>query len=112
MGKSQLTDYIHYGELFEVYGQMLSIDRQEIMVDYFQYNMTLVEIAQEKNISRQAVLDSINKSCSKLDDFERKIKLLEKKIALQNSLNQIKTLAQKNQNEQIISKVDNILKEL
>ena len=75
MAKIALQDFIKYGKLFDVYGKLLSADRQRIMSAYFEYNMTLAEIAKEKNISRQAVLDAIDKACQKLDEYEVALKL-------------------------------------
>ena len=105
MSKTKLQDFVKYGELFDVYGKLLNDDRQEIMKDYFQFNMTLAEISQERCVSRQAVLDSISKSCNKLDEFEEKLGFLKLKIALL----EIKNLSDK---DVILKKIENILKEI
>ena len=70
MAKIELGDFVKFGRLFEIYGKLLSDDRQKIMTDYFVFNMTLVEIAEQRNISRQAVLDAVRKSCEKLTYYE------------------------------------------
>ncbi len=112
MSKIQLQDFVRYGRLFEIYGGLLSEDRQKIMTSYFEYNMTLVEIAEERNITRQAVLDAIDKSCEKLDNFESQLKLNENKQKLVLKLQEIKNLADKNLQVEISEKVDNILRKL
>lgn len=106
MAKIELTDFVRYGELFETYGKLLSEDRQVIMKQYFDYNMTLAEIAKERRVTRQAILDSITKSCQKLDDYEKSLHLLEKKKNLKNSLNELRNLKSLNE---INKKVEEIL---
>ncbi len=110
MSKNQLESFVEYGRLFEIYGKLLSEERQTIMTNYFQYNMTLAEIADERKISRQAVLDSINKSCEKLKKIETSLQILKQKQNLAKSLQELEVLA-KNHPE-IIEKVEKILKEL
>lgn len=112
MSKIQLQDFVKYGRLFEIYGSLLSEDRQKIMTSYFEYNMTLVEIAEERNVTRQAVLDAIDKSCEKLDKFEDALHVNETKQNLVLNLQEIKTLADKNSQKEISEKVDNILRKL
>ena len=77
MAKIELQDFVKYGKLFEVYKNLLSTDRQNTMRDYFEFNMTLAEIAKDKGVSRQAVLDTIEKSCQKLDEFENALHYVE-----------------------------------
>ncbi len=110
MSKIQLERFVEYGRLFEIYGKLLSEDRQEIMTDYFQFNMTLAEIADERKISRQAVLDSVNKSCEKLSVFENSLQILKRKQDLTNSLQELEILAENH--PEIKAKVEKILKEL
>lgn len=112
MSKIQLQDFVKYGRLFEIYGSLLSEDRQKIMTAYFEYNMTLVEIAEERKVTRQAVLDAIDKSCEKLDKFENALHMNETKQNLVLNLQEIKTLADKNSQKEISEKVDNILRKL
>lgn len=109
MSKIQLQDFVKYGKLFAIYGKLLSEDRQNIMTSYFEFNMTLVEIAEEKNISRQAVLDAIAKSCKKLDEFEAKLQIDKQKQMLSEELQQLKKLAN---DKKIEEKVDNILRKM
>lgn len=107
MAKIELQDFVKYGQLFQFYGNLLSDDRQKIMSDYFEFNMTLAEIGRDKNISRQAVLDAIEKSCQKLDEFEEKLNLLARKNQFVEQLNTLKSQACELQ-----KKVDDILRKI
>ena len=107
MPKIELQDFVYYGQLFEIYKELLNLERQKIMESYFEFNMTLVEIADERKITRQAVLDSIDKSCEKLVEYENKLGLLKKKEKLTKLLDE---LAEKAPN--LKDKLENIKKEI
>ena len=112
MAKLDLGDFVKYGKLFEAYGLLLSSDRQSVMSMYFDYNMTLAEIAKEKGVSRQAVLDTIEKACGKLETFENNLHIVEKQIALTENLKNLLTLANKSGDTKIAEKVEKMLKEI
>ncbi len=110
MAKIALQDFVKYGKLFEVYGNLLSDDRQKIVSMYFEYNMTLAEIAKERNISRQAVLDAIDKSCQKLEELEAKLQIVKKNEKFADA---IKDIALDNTcSAEIRLKVEKILKDI
>ncbi len=109
MAKIELQDFVYYGKLLEIYGNLLSRDRQEIMTMYFQYNNTLAEIAQQRGISRQAVLDAVDKSCQKLRDFEAKLKISAKNEELAKSLDQILCLIKNTGDKEIIQKIEQLI---
>lgn len=112
MSKIDLQDFVEIGKLFEAYGSLLSQDRQKIMNSYFNFNMTLAEIAKEKAISRQAVLDAIDKSCEKLKEYENVLKVKSKSDMLSKELQDIKKIALENGQELIAEKVDELLRKV
>ncbi|MBQ0125827.1 MAG: HTH domain-containing protein [Clostridiales bacterium] len=62
--------------LFDVYGELLS-DNQKMMFElYYGEDFSLSEIAEQMNISRQGVRESIKKCEELLVDFEQKLGLL------------------------------------
>lgn len=64
--------------LFDFYGKLLTPARQEVFEEYYFNNMSLAEVAENYNISRQAVLDSLKKSEKQLLLLEETLKMLEK----------------------------------
>lgn len=112
MSKIKLEDFFEIGKMLEVYGKLLSEERQNIMTAYFEFNMTLVEIAQEKGISRQAVLDSIDKSSAKLKEYEKILHLVEKEEKIKKQLEDICLMAKQSSQKLIEEKVEKILKEI
>lgn len=71
--------------LNDFYGSLLTENQQKVLDGYLNFNMPLVEISQNMNISRQAVLDTIKKATSKLEMLESKLGMLDKYLK-QNEL--------------------------
>lgn len=67
---------IYYGKLIEIYGQLLTKKQYKIMYSYYSLDLSLSEIADEVQISRSAVLDTIQKASNKLHVFENTIQFL------------------------------------
>ncbi|MBP3284948.1 MAG: helix-turn-helix domain-containing protein [Clostridia bacterium] len=62
--------------LLDFYGKMLTERQREIMVLYYEDNLSLTEIAEELGISKQGVSDSIKRSEKVLYETENKLFLL------------------------------------
>jgi len=62
--------------LLDFYGKMLTDRQREIMILYYEDNLSLTEIADELGISKQAVSDSIKRSEKVLYETEDKLFLL------------------------------------
>ena len=109
MKMKELQKRIRYSRLFAVYGPLLSQTQKEIMEDYFNMDLSISEIADNRGISRSAVDDAIKKAMNKLDEFEKELKVLEKNENIKSKLELIK---QKALNLQEIEEIEEIEKEL
>ena len=76
------TDYIN--SLLDIYAELLTPYQQEIMDLYYQEDLSLKEIADEKEISRNAVFTLINRVEKILINYEEKLHLLDIKIMWQS----------------------------
>jgi len=65
-----------YGELLSVYGKMLTKKQFDAMEQYYHLDYSLAEIAQNQNITRQAVRASLVKAQRILDTLEENIGFL------------------------------------
>lgn len=88
--------------LYDFYGELLSDSQKSYFEDYYFNNLSLGEISDNLNVSRNAVHKQIKVACAKLYDFESKLNLIEKN----NKLKEIKKLITdeklKNELEKII----------
>ncbi|HLR70164.1 MAG TPA: putative DNA-binding protein [Pseudogracilibacillus sp.] len=66
--------------LYDFYGQLLTNKQKEYMELYYREDYSLGEIANEIDVSRQAVYDTIKRTEQLLETYERKLKLYEKFI--------------------------------
>lgn len=73
--KHSLEETIRINKLLEIYGRFLTKSQFEVMVDYFENNLSLAEISEIRNISRTAVSDAINQATNKLENCEEKLGL-------------------------------------
>lgn len=64
--------------LYDFYGALLTERQREVMELYHEENLSLSEIAEETNISRQGVHDALKKAERALDGYEQKLGLVEK----------------------------------
>ena len=93
--------------LYDFYGELLTDHQKEIYEDYVLNDLSLVEIAEQKGISKQGVHDLI-KRCEKiLNEYEAKLKLIEKFNNTKQDIEKICILAE--DNEEIKQIAENIL---
>jgi len=62
--------------LLDFYGKLLTDRQREIMALYYEDNLSLTEVAEELNISKQGVSDSLKRSEKVLYETEEKLQLL------------------------------------
>lgn len=74
----RVEENIYLCELFDAYGELLSKGQKEILSIYLNDDLTLSEIAENMNISRQAARDSISKAETNLRLYEEKLSFLKK----------------------------------
>lgn len=85
----KLEKTIRYNNLLHIYGALLSEAQKDIATSYFEYDLSVSEIAEEKNISRAAVEDGIKKSIAKLDQFESLLHVLENNKKIEDIIQNI-----------------------
>ncbi len=68
--------------LYDYYGELLTDKQQNYFKDYYFDNLTLSEISENYNISRNAIHKSLKEIEEKLLYYEEKLKLYEKNIKI------------------------------
>ena len=64
--------------LLQIYGAMLTEKQYGLLDDYYNNDLSLSEIAENYDITRQAVRDIIKKGENKLFEFEEKLGIMKK----------------------------------
>lgn len=70
---------IKYTYLFDYYGELFTDKQKEYFIDYYFNNLTLQEIADNNDVSRNAVHKNLKDILNKLDYYEEKLKLYSNK---------------------------------
>lgn len=80
--------------LLDFYGEVLTEKQRDMMQQYFNMDLSLSEIADNFNITRQGVRDAIKRGEGILTDLEDKIGFARKYRDIVQGIEQVKTLAQ------------------
>lgn len=81
-----MEDIVYYSELYDLYKNLLTDKQREYFEEYYFNNLSLSEISSDFDISRNAVSKQLAVIREKLDEYELKLKLYEKKNKIINSL--------------------------
>ena len=76
--------------LFDFYGPLLTPKQQIIYDLYYQQDFSLGEIAEQQNVSRQAVYDLLKRTDESLRDYEKKLNLIKRQEQNQALIQAIK----------------------
>ncbi|MBC7087347.1 MAG: hypothetical protein H5T96_02525 [Tissierellales bacterium] len=78
--------------LFDFYGKLLSKKQYDVIDMYYNNDLSLSEVAQEMDTSRQAVFDTLKRAEEKLIEYENILGLAEKFYNTENSIKDIEKL--------------------
>ena len=85
-----LEKRLYYIDLLHLYGELLSSTQKDILTDNLEFDLSLSEIASNREISRAAVEDAIKKGIKKLDEYENKLHILQKDSTIRDNLTFLK----------------------
>lgn len=69
---------IYFNELYDYYGTLLTSKQQKYYEDYYFNDLSLGEIADNENVSRNAIYNQLKKIEEKLEEYEEKLELNKK----------------------------------
>ncbi|PLX35143.1 MAG: hypothetical protein C0604_00400 [Clostridiales bacterium] len=104
---------IKYGNMFAFYGKLLTEKQYEMLYHYYMNDFSMVEIAENMKISRQAVYDAVKKSNKALESYEKKLGLYDKFKSISiysNSIIEIsESVLEKEHNEENRNQINEIV---
>ena len=68
-----MKDDLRFLQLWDLYSPLLTVTQREITDLYFNYDLSLAEIAEQKGVSRQSVSDCLQKCRKQLENYEEKL---------------------------------------
>lgn len=88
------------------YGDVLTPLQKDVLSCYYSYNLSISEIANERNVSRAAVEDALKKGVNKLEEFEEKLNINKKREKILKITANIKQKL--NSNDEITAEIEEI----
>lgn len=116
---AKLDEFVRLSVLYDFYGELLNDRKQQIFEDYFLNDLSLSEIAEELDISRQGVHDIVKRSSKELWEYEERLSLVKKFTEVKEKVGSIKKYCHEVKKSGDLTKIqeieilaDDILKEL
>ena len=88
-GKTMLEKVNRMNELYDTYQELLTSKQKVYFELYYQDDLSLSEIAEQFEVSRNAVFDNIKRTGKLLEDYEDKLQLLNKRQAREKIIDQM-----------------------
>lgn len=79
---SDMEPKVRQTYLYDFYGELLNEHQRKIFEAFVFDDLSLGEIAEEQDISRQAVFDLVKRSTKKLEEYENKLHLMARFLEL------------------------------
>ena len=102
--------------MLDIYGKMLTEKQYKLLDDYYNNDLSLSEIAENENITRQAVRDNLKKGENNLFEYEEKLGFMKKTIMqeekIANILSEISKIEKKSSDKEIAKILENVKNKL
>ncbi|MBP3830846.1 MAG: putative DNA-binding protein [Clostridia bacterium] len=97
-----MEEKVRISILLELYGKLLTEKQYEFMDYYYNQDLSLSEIGDNNDITRQAVRTILLKSKKKLEEYESKLKFMQKEEKIKKY---IEELEETNVDKKILKKI-------
>ena len=104
-----MEEKVKISMLCEFYGKLLTDKQYEFINDYYNNDLSLSEIAENNEITRQAVRDIIKKGEKKLFEYEEKLLFMKRMLNQEKKIQHILSELAKIKKDSSDKKVANIL---
>ena len=74
-----MDEVVYYNSLYDLYGSLLTEKQKEYFEDYYFHNLSFSEMAEDYDVSRNAAFKQVHIVMQKLDEYEEKLKLFQKR---------------------------------
>ncbi|MBN2285342.1 MAG: DNA-binding protein [Tissierellales bacterium] len=108
-----LDKYEEIGKLYDYYSPLLKDNHREVLELYYFQDLSLTEIAEILNVTRQGVFDLLKRAEMNLKEFEEKLMLIEKNRQISSELVKIREAITHNHHvSEITKKIDHLIESL
>lgn len=86
----ELDEFLEVSTLLDYYKNLLSDKQRGYLINHFEDDLSLSEIAKNNDVSRQAVYDNIKRGIKLLKDYEEKLGFHEREKQVYQELLELK----------------------
>jgi predicted DNA-binding protein YlxM (UPF0122 family) len=97
-----MEEVLYFNELYDLYSGLLTDKQREYFEDYYFNNLSFSEMAENYEVSRNAIFKQIHIVTDKLEEYERILKLHEKRKKLEEIIKNCDNSELKNSLEELI----------
>lgn len=87
-----MDEILEQSLLYDFYGELLNEHQKDVYEQYIFEDLSLSEIARETGISRQGVHDLVKRCRGALEDYEKKLHLVEKFLSIKRKVQEMDEL--------------------
>lgn len=109
---SELDEIVELSYLYDFYGALLKDNHRSIFEDYVLNDLSLGEIAKEREITRQGVYDVIRRCRIKLKEYEDKLQLIQKFQMTKEKLQMIESLAKEGEDPDLAKRITELAEQI
>ena len=88
----KMNEILKQALLYDFYGELLTEHQKQIYEDVVFNDLTISEVAKEQGTSRQSVHDMVKRCDKLLEEYEQKLKLLDKFLKTREKVEEIHRL--------------------
>lgn len=97
-----MEEVLYFNELYDLYSGLLTDKQREYFEDYYFNNLSFSEMAENYEVSRNAIFKQIHIVTDKLKEYESILKLHEKRKKLEDIIKNSDNTELKNKLEELI----------
>ena len=84
-----MEEVLYFNELYDLYGELLTEKQREYLEDNYFNNLSFSEMAENYDVSRNAIFKQLHITTDKLEEYEAKLGLLKKKKIIEEIIEEI-----------------------
>ena len=109
---TELDEIVELSYLYDFYGALLKENHRLIFEDYVLNDLSLAEIAREREITRQGVYDIIRRCRIRLRDYEEKLQLVHKFQMTKDKLQEIERIVREETEGETTGRITRLAQEI
>ena len=97
-----MEDVLYFNELYDLYGDLLTDKQKKYFEEYYFNNLSYSEMAENFDVSRNAIFKQLHITTDKLEEYEKVLGLLEKKKKLLSIIEKVDDKKLKEELEKLV----------